>query len=99
MSIKAGRDTIGVQLLSSDPRIEALDGHYLSELAQEISAVIERARARWGKEPRHLMHERPVPLARRQARPGLGAVPLLAFSIGRSIWSRAGRRSRSSASR
>ena len=46
MSIKGGRATIGVQRPSSDPHIETFDDRDLSGLTQEVSAVIERARAK-----------------------------------------------------
>ena len=68
LSIKGGRATIGVQKPSSDPHIESFDDQDLSGLAQEVLAVIERARARWEDEPRHPAHARPAPPARRRAR-------------------------------
>ena len=68
VSIKGGRATIGVQQPSSDPHIESFDDHDPSELAQEVPAVIERARARWEDEPKYPAHERPAPPARRQPR-------------------------------
>ena len=68
VSIKNGRATIGVQQPASDPHIESFDDPDLSGLAQEVSAVIERARARWEDEPKHPAHERPAPPARRRAR-------------------------------
>ena len=61
VSIKGGRATIGVQRTSSDPHIESFDDHDLSGLAQEVSAVIERARAKWDDAPRYPAHARPVP--------------------------------------
>ena len=73
VSIKGGRATIGVQQPSSDPHIESFDDHDLSELAQEVPAVIERARAKWEDEPKHPAHERPAPQARRQPRRGQGS--------------------------
>ena len=73
VSIKGGRATIGVQQPSSDPHIESFDDPDLSGLAQEVSAVIERARARWEDEPKHPAHERPAPPARRRNRRGPGA--------------------------
>ena len=48
VSIKGGRATIGVQQPSSDPHIETFDDQDLSGLTQEVSAVIERARAKMG---------------------------------------------------
>ena len=68
VSIKDGRATIGVQGASSDPHIESFDDPDLSGLTQEVSAVIERARARWEDEPKHPAHERPTPPARRRNR-------------------------------
>ena len=68
VSIKGGRATIGVQRPSSDPHIESFDDPDLSGLTQEVSAVIERARARWEDEPKHPAHERPAPPARRRNR-------------------------------
>ena len=68
VSIKGGRATIGVQRTSSDPHIESFDDHDLSGLAQEVSAVIERARAKWDDAPRYPAHERPTPPARRRPR-------------------------------
>ena len=70
VSIKGGRATIGVQQPSSDPHIESFDDRDLSGLTQEVSAVIERARAKWEDEPKYPAHERPAPPARRQTRRG-----------------------------
>ena len=68
VSIKEGRATIGVQQPSSDPHIESFDDQDLSGLAQEVSAVIDRARAKWEDEPKHPAHARPAPPARRRPR-------------------------------
>ena len=68
VSIKGGRATIGVQRPSSDPHIESFDDPDLAGLAQDVPAVIERARARWEDEPKHPAHERPAPPARRRNR-------------------------------
>ena len=68
VSIQGGRATIGVQQPSSDPHIESFDDADLCGLAQEVPAVIERARAKWEDEPKHPAHERPAPPARRQPR-------------------------------
>ena len=68
VSIKGGRATIGVQQPSSDPHIESFDAADLAGLAQEVPAVIERARAKWEDEPKYPAHERPAPPARRQPR-------------------------------
>ena len=73
VSIKDGRATIGVQRPSSDPHIESFDDPDLAWLTQEVSAVIERARARWENEPKHPAYERPASPARRRNRRGQGA--------------------------
>ena len=64
VSIKGSRAIIGVQQPSSDPHIESLDDVNESALAQEVPAVIERARARWEESPKHPTYERPAPPAR-----------------------------------
>ena len=66
VSIKSRRATIGVQRPSSDPHIESFDDADLSGLTQEVSAVIERARAKWEDDPKHPAHERPAPPDRRR---------------------------------
>ena len=68
VSIKGGRATVGVQQPSSDPHIEAFDGLDEAEVTHEVSAVIERARARWEETPKHPAYERPAPPARRRNR-------------------------------
>ena len=69
VSIKDGRATIGVQRPSSDPYIESFDGRDASELAQEVPAVLERARAKWKDVPKHPAYERPTtPVLRRPRR-------------------------------
>ena len=73
VSLKGGRATIGVQRPASDPHIESFDDADLSGLTQEVSAVIERARAKWEDEPKHPAHARPAPQARRQPRRGQGS--------------------------
>ena len=73
VSIKGGRATIGVQQPSSDPHIETFDDADLPGLTQEVSAVIERARAKWEEAPKHPAHERPAPPARRRNRREQGA--------------------------
>ena len=73
LSIKGGRATIGVQQPSSDPHIESFDDLDESGLTQEVSAVVERARARWEDTPKHPAHVRPDPPAKRQNRRGQGA--------------------------
>ena len=61
VSIKGERATIGVQRPASDPHIETFDDGDLAGLTQEVSAVIERARAKWEDEPKHPAHVRPAP--------------------------------------
>ena len=75
VSVKGGRATIGVQQPASDPHIETFDGRDLAGLPQEVSAVIERARARWEEAPKYPAHERPAPPARRQPRRSQAAAP------------------------
>ena len=68
LSIKGDRAVIGVQQPSSDPHIECFDELDESGLAQEVPAVIERARARWEESPKHPAYERPAPPAKRRTR-------------------------------
>ena len=75
VSIRGDRATIGVQQSSSDPYIESFDDLDLAGLAQEVPAVIERAKARWEDEPRYPAHERPAPPARRRTRREQGQAP------------------------
>ena len=70
VSIKGGRATIGVQQPSSDPHIETFDDLDVSGLTQEVSAVVERARARWEDAPKHPAYARPAPPPRRRNRRG-----------------------------
>ena len=70
VSIKGGRAVIGVQQPSSDPYIESFDDADLHGLAQEVTEVVERARARWEETPKHPAYERPAPPARRGNRRG-----------------------------
>ena len=65
VSIKGGRATIGVQRPSADPYIESFEYGDLGSLAQEVSAVTDRAKARWEDTPKHPAYERPAPPARR----------------------------------
>ena len=74
VSIREGRATVGVQRPSSDPHIESFDDPDLSGLAQEVSAVIERARARWEDAPRHPAYARPAPTTGRRPRRERGSV-------------------------
>ncbi len=73
VAIKGVRATIGVQQPSSDPHIETFDDADLQGLAQEVTAVTERARARWEETPKHPAYERPAPPARRRNRRQQGA--------------------------
>ena len=68
VSIKEGRATIGVQRPSADPHIESFDDLDESGLMLKVSAVIERARARWEDDPKHPAYVRPAPPARRRNR-------------------------------
>ena len=82
VSIKGGRATIGVQRPASDPHIESFDDGDLAGLTQEVSAVIERARAKWEEAPKHPAHVKPAPPARRQPRRGQGAAQAGAAEAG-----------------
>ena len=66
VSIKGGRAVIGVQQPSSDPHIETFEDHDLPALALEVTAVAERARARWEEAPKHPAYERPAPPPKRR---------------------------------
>ncbi len=66
VSIKGSRAVIGVQQPSSDPHIETFEDHDLPALAQEVTAVTERARAKWEEAPKHPAYERPAPPAKRR---------------------------------
>ena len=68
VSIKGGRAVIGVQQPSSDPHIESFEDPDLSGLAQEVPAVVERARAKWEDTPKHPAHVKPAPPAKRRSR-------------------------------
>ena len=82
VSVKDGRATIGVQQPSSDPHIESFDDPDLSELSQEVSAVIERARATWEDTPKHPAYERPAPSTGRRPRRDQGAAQASAVEGG-----------------
>ena len=66
-----------------DPRLERaqtawtraapIDDLDVSGLTQEVPAVVERARARWGDVPKHPAYARPAPPPRRRNRGGQGA--------------------------
>ena len=66
VSIKGGRATIGVQRPSSDPHVESFEEADLNGLAREISAVAERAKAKWQETPKHPAYVRPAPSGRRR---------------------------------
>ena len=66
VSIKGGRAVIGVQRPSSDPHIETFEDHDLPALAQEVTAVTERAMASWEEAPKYPAYERPAPPAKRR---------------------------------
>ena len=72
MSIKGGRATIGVKGTASDPHIESFDAPDLCGLAQEVPAVVERARARWKDSPKHPAHVKPAPPVKRRSQRGQG---------------------------
>ncbi|MYD96204.1 MAG: hypothetical protein F4X98_02305 [Gammaproteobacteria bacterium] len=72
VSIKGGRASIGVQQPSSDPHIETFGDHDLPALAQEVTAVTERARAGWQESPKHPAYERPAQPAGSRNRRGQG---------------------------
>ncbi len=73
VSIREGRATIGVQRPSSDPHIESFDEPDPSELVREVSAVIERASARWEDAPKYPAHARHAPSTGRRPRREQGA--------------------------
>ena len=73
VSLKGGRAIIGVQKPTADPHIETFEDRDLSELAEEVLAVTERAKARWEDDPKHPAYERPAPPARRRNRRQQGA--------------------------
>ena len=73
LSIKGDRAVIGVQQPSSDPHIEVFDDLDESGLAEEVPAVIERARARWEEWPKHPAYVKPAPPAKRRTRRQSGA--------------------------
>ena len=73
VSITGGRASIGVQRPSSDPHIESFEDLNVSELAQEVPAVLERARARWDEAPNHPAYERPSTSTGRRPRRNQGS--------------------------
>ena len=73
VSIKGGRAIIGVQRPTADPHIETFEYRDLSDLAREVLAVTDRAKARWEDAPKHPAYERPAPPARRRNRRQQGA--------------------------
>ena len=77
VSVRGERSVVGVQRTGADPHIEAFVGGDLPTLAQEVPAVVERARARWEETPKHPAHKRPAPAkaaapAKRRQRSGPG---------------------------
>ncbi len=72
VSIKGGKATIGVQKPSADPHIETFEAADILDLAHEVLAVTERARARWEDAPKYPAYARPVPPPRRRRRPRQG---------------------------
>ncbi len=83
VSIKDGRATIGVQQPSSDAHIEAFDDPDLSGLVREVTAVIERARARWDEAPKYPAYARPAPSTRRRPPRDQGSAQASATEGGR----------------
>ncbi len=73
VSIKGSRASIGVQQPSSDPHIETFGDLDESRLAQEVPAVIERARITWEDYPKHPAYERPAAPTRSRNRRGQGS--------------------------
>ena len=61
VSVRGGRALVGVQRTGADPHTEAFDDQDLPSLAGEVTAVVERARARWEESPKHPAHARPAP--------------------------------------
>ena len=68
VSIREGRAIIGVQRSSADPHIGSFNDSDASGLAQELSAVLERAKARWEDSPKYPAYSRPTTSAGRRAR-------------------------------
>ena len=73
LSIRGGRGIIGVQQPSADPHIETFEDLDLPGLAQEVTEVVERAKARWEETPKHPAYERPAPPPQRRKRRQQGA--------------------------
>ena len=70
VSFRGGRAIVGVQRPDSDPHIETFDDLDESGATHEVSAVIERARAKWDDNPRYPAFERPAPVDRGSNRRG-----------------------------
>lgn len=68
LSIRGGRATIGVHRPSADPYIESFDDPDLFGLADQFSAVVARAKARWEDEPMHPAYVEPAPPPRQRNR-------------------------------
>ena len=69
----ASRATIGVLRPPADAHIESFDDPDLPRLAGEVSAVVERAGARWEEASMHPSYARPVPVTRRRRRGAQGS--------------------------
>lgn len=61
VSVRGDRALVGVQRTGADPHIEAFEERDLPALTQEVTAVVERARAKWEESPKHPVHTRPAP--------------------------------------
>ena len=68
LSIRGNRATIGVQRASADPHIESFEDPDLFGLADQLPAVVARAKARWEEEPMHPVYVKPAPPARQRNR-------------------------------
>ena len=68
VSIKDGRATVGVQRPSSDPYIESFDDPDIRGAVGEVTAVLDRAAAKWEEAPKYPAHARPEQQARRRPR-------------------------------
>ncbi len=64
VSLRGDWATVGVQQPESDPHIETFGGLDGPGAVREVTAVIERAKARWEDSPRHPAYQRPAPPVR-----------------------------------